>query len=155
MLFTLPANPASCITSPILRLAKGSSPISGCAGDDGTENGIGFKDGELEFLDDGAWARIEPLNRVECRSARSCVALALVELNTGEGIVSASCRQQNVDDNLDRTSPFLSSDIEFCTTKVRTLPEKNQTSTFGGGHREQIACKHIHESLCIGSIGTL
>lgn len=93
-MFTLPANPVSCITSPILRFAKGSSPISGCAGDDGTENGIGLKDGELESLDDGAWARIKPLNKVECRSARSCVALDLVELNTDEEIVNALCRRQ-------------------------------------------------------------
>lgn len=80
----------------------------------------------------------------------TCVALAVGELNTGEGMVNVLCKRQNVDDNLDRTSPFLSSGIEFCTAKVKTLPEKNQMSTFGEGPREQIVCKHIHENLYIG-----
>lgn len=92
MLFTLPANPVSCIIIPTPRLANGLSLSSGCAGDDGTENGIGFKDGEPESLDDGSGARVVPLNRVECRRDRSCVTLALVDLNTDERIVNALCR---------------------------------------------------------------
>jgi hypothetical protein len=41
---------------PILKLVNGSSPSSGCAGDDVTENGIGFNDGEFEPRDDRSCA---------------------------------------------------------------------------------------------------
>lgn len=84
ILFTLRANTVSCAMIPILKLANGSSPSSGCAGDDVTENGTGFSDGEVEPLDDRSCAWIEPPNSVECRSARTCASLVIIDLSTGE-----------------------------------------------------------------------
>ena len=82
ILFTLPANPVSCAMIPILKLANGSSHSSGSAGDDVTENGTGFSEGELEPLDDRSCVRIEPPNRVECRSAKTCASLVVIDLST-------------------------------------------------------------------------
>ena len=67
---------------PTLKLANGSSPSSACAGDDVTENGTGFSDGELEPLDDRSCVWIEPPNRVECWSAKTCASLVGIDLST-------------------------------------------------------------------------
>lgn len=75
---------------PILKLASGSPLTSGCVGDDVTENGTSFSDGELEPLDDGSCARIEPSNRVECRSAIACASLVAIVLRADEKIVNLS-----------------------------------------------------------------
>lgn len=49
-----------------------------------TETGVGFNDGEFEPRDDRSCAWIEPLNRVECRRARTCTSLVVIDLRTDD-----------------------------------------------------------------------
>ena len=135
MLFTLPANKELCTTIPTLKLANSSSPKSAFAGDDGTENGIGFVDGELEPLDDGSWARIDPPNRVECRSANACASLVEMDLSTWKGgqfITPIT----SMNHNLARIFPFWIFGIVFCIAMAKTLLGKSQTLTCGEGRQE-------------------
>jgi hypothetical protein len=153
-LFTLPANVVSCAMIPILKLADCSPLTFGCAGDDETENGTGFSDGELEPLDDGSCARIKPPNRVECRCASACASLVVIDLSTDGGNGQSTSRMRRMNDNLVRTSPALFFGTELCIATAETLLGKSRTLTCGEGHQEQIVCRRMHENLYIETIRT-
>jgi hypothetical protein len=151
-LFTLPANSVllEWATIPTLKLDNGSSPTSGCVGDDVTENGAGLSDGEPEPLDDGSCVRIEPSKRVECRSASACASLVAIDLNTNRDQFITLII--GVNNNLFHTFPVSFFDIEFCIARAETPLGKSQTLICSEEHREQIACRRTHENLYIGTI---
>lgn len=139
---------------PILKLADCSPLTFRCAGDDETENGTGFSDGELEPLDEGSCARIKPPNRVECWCASACPSLAVIGLSTDEENGQLTSQMISMNDNLVRTSPALFFGTELCIATAEILLGKSRTLTCGGGHQEQIVCRHMHESLYIETIRT-